>query len=68
MQIEHFWQIVHDMGEMQKSKLLRFATGSTRPPAGGFQAMDPPFKISRTGDGEMGLPSSSTWYVYTNRL
>ena len=51
----------------QKSRLLQFATGTSRIPVNGFkdlQGSDGPrrFTIERAGDGN-GLPKSHTWYA-----
>ena len=35
----YFWEIVHDMDEDQKKKLLMFTTGSDRVPVGGLSKL-----------------------------
>ena len=35
----HFWQVVEDMDDGQRSKLLQFVTGTSRLPAGDFRAL-----------------------------
>jgi HECT-domain (ubiquitin-transferase) len=39
-----FWEVVHTMDAASKQKLLMFATGSTRAPAGGLGKLT--FKVT----------------------
>jgi len=73
-QIQWFWSVVERMTPEDRAALLKFSTGSSVPPVGGFASLsghDTPqrFRIcavpfSRTAPS---LPSASTWYVcHTN--
>mmetsp|Transcript_12967 Transcript_12967/g.16829 ORF Transcript_12967/g.16829 Transcript_12967/m.16829 type:complete len:700 (-) Transcript_12967:357-2456(-) len=35
-----FWQVLHELNDQEKSKLLQFITGSSRVPIGGFAGFD----------------------------
>ena len=48
-----FWQCVEEMTSMQRSKLLRFATGRSRLPVGRFY-------VKEGGSGDGSLPRSAT--------
>lgn len=65
--IKNFWQVIRSWDAEQKSRLLQFATGTSRIPVNGFkdlQGSDGPrrFTIEKSG-GETALPKSHTWYV-----
>lgn len=65
--IQNFWKIIRSWDAEQKSRLLQFATGTSRIPVNGFkdlQGSDGPrrFTIEKSGDPNA-LPKSHTWYV-----
>lgn len=65
--IQNFWKIIRSWDAEQKSRLLQFATGTSRIPVNGFkdlQGSDGPrrFTIEKSGDPSA-LPKSHTWYV-----
>ncbi|OXV05602.1 hypothetical protein Egran_06630 [Elaphomyces granulatus] len=67
--IQHFWKIIRSWDAEQKSRLLQFATGTSRIPVNGFkdlQGSDGPrrFTIEKAGD-PAALPKSHTCF---NRL
>lgn len=45
--VRAFWRVVEEFGPAERAALLRFVTASSRPPLGGFSALDPPFTIHR---------------------
>lgn len=58
--IEWFWQMVEEMSEEDRAKLLHFATGSSRLPSTGFAGLEPCFNISIEPGEEAHLPQSHT--------
>jgi E3 ubiquitin-protein ligase NEDD4 len=65
--IVHFWKCIRSWDAEQKSRLLQFATGTSRIPVNGFkdlQGSDGPrrFTIEKAGESNQ-LPKSHTWYV-----
>lgn len=57
-----FWDIVNEMTQEDRCRLLQFSTGSSRLPPGGFANLDPNFKIE-IGSGEAShLPSAHTCF------
>eukprot|EP00930_Biecheleria_cincta_P101724 TRINITY_DN93378_c0_g1_i1.p1 TRINITY_DN93378_c0_g1~~TRINITY_DN93378_c0_g1_i1.p1 ORF type:complete len:264 (+),score=46.44 TRINITY_DN93378_c0_g1_i1:78-794(+) len=60
--IEWFWEVVeNDLTAEQRCHLLRFVTGSSRPPLGGFADLQPPFSLEVSALGsEQHLPTSHT--------
>ena len=65
--IQSFWKIVRTWDAEQKSRLLQFATGTSRIPVNGFkdlQGSDGPRRFTIEKAGEVNaLPKSHTWYV-----
>lgn len=66
--IRNFWTCIRSWDAEQKSRLLQFATGTSRIPVNGFkdlQGSDGPrrFTIEKSGS-EKALPKSHTWYVF----
>jgi len=60
--VEWFWDAVQsDLTAEQRCRLLRFVTGSSRPPPGGFADLKPPFavEVSSLGSDEH-LPTAHT--------
>lgn len=65
--IQNFWKTIRSWDAEQKSRLLQFATGTSRIPVNGFkdlQGSDGPrrFTIEKSGD-VAALPKSHTWYA-----
>lgn len=60
--VEWFWDAVaKDLAAEQRCRLLRFATGSSRPPPGGFAELRPPFAVEVSPLGsEHHLPTAHT--------
>ena len=58
-----FWKLVRDLSESDKGLLLRFCTGCSRVPTGGFQQMKPAFTINITPYSPLSsLPTASTCF------
>lgn len=56
-----FWDLVEEMGQVQRAKLLQFVTGTSCLPSDGFQGLHPRFTICRWRHGaEELLPISHT--------
>lgn len=64
--IQNFWKIIRTWDAEQKSRLLQFATGTSRIPVNGFkdlQGSDGPRRFTIEKAGEItALPKSHTWY------
>ena len=64
--IQNFWKIIRTWDAEQKSRLLQFATGTSRIPVNGFkdlQGSDGPRRFTIEKAGEINaLPKSHTWY------
>jgi len=58
--IKLFWEVVHELSEAEKKKLLFFATGSDRSPIGGLGKLN--FVITRHGGDTDRLPTSHTCF------
>eukprot|EP00929_Paragymnodinium_shiwhaense_P085388 TRINITY_DN45797_c1_g2_i1.p1 TRINITY_DN45797_c1_g2~~TRINITY_DN45797_c1_g2_i1.p1 ORF type:complete len:629 (-),score=153.65 TRINITY_DN45797_c1_g2_i1:104-1990(-) len=58
-----FWEVVKEMSQEERCMLLHFATGSSRLPLGGFQDLDPVFKVdvSPSNDSDH-LPHAHTCF------
>ena len=65
--IQDFWKVIRTWDAEQKSRLLQFATGTSRIPVNGFkdlQGSDGPRRFTIEKAGEIvALPKSHTWYV-----
>jgi E3 ubiquitin-protein ligase NEDD4 len=70
--IQDFWKVIRTWDAEQKSRLLQFATGTSRIPVNGFkdlQGSDGPRRFTIEKAGEVNaLPKSHTWYVSCPRL
>lgn len=55
-----FWQVMEELSDEEKKKLLFFATGSDRVPIGGFSKLG--FVLAKNGDDPTRLPTSHTCY------
>lgn len=70
--INWFWMFLEDSNQETRAKLLQFVTASSAPPASGFAALDPKFKINfierrvtksrMTGIQHVNLPRSHTCF------
>ena len=58
--VKSFWEVVAGMNGHDRSALLRFCTGCSRPPLGGLGALNPPFvvRLVSAGGGSEGFFSS----------
>lgn len=56
-----FWDVVAELGEEGRAKLLSFACGSSRLPAEGFAGLRPPFNVQVEGEASQ-LPSAHTCF------
>lgn len=65
--VQNFWKVIRSWDAEQKSRLLQFATGTSRIPVNGFkdlQGSDGPRRFTIEKSGEItALPKSHTWYV-----
>jgi E3 ubiquitin-protein ligase NEDD4 len=70
--IKFFWQTIRSWDGEQKSRLLQFATGTSRIPVNGFkdlQGSDGPRRFTIEKAGEVNnLPKSHTWSVHIQIL
>ena len=58
-----FWNLVADMTQLERSLLLRFCTGCSRVPLGGFQQLKPQFNVTVTPYNEStSLPTAATCF------
>jgi len=53
--VRAFWRVLGEFGPAERAALLRFVTASSRPPLGGFAALDPPFTIHRVDPRAEGM-------------
>ncbi|EGG13988.1 ubiquitin-protein ligase domain-containing protein [Cavenderia fasciculata] len=61
--VNHFWKILNEFGEEEKKSLLRFVTGSSSVPLGGFFQLYPHFTVNITPNTSVGrLPVSHTCF------
>lgn len=58
--VEWFWEMVKDMSDLERGKLLQYATGTTCVPNEGFEGYAPPFTICRLRRGKEFLPVTHT--------
>ncbi|OQR78664.1 ubiquitin-protein ligase E3A-like [Tropilaelaps mercedesae] len=58
--IRWFWEVVHEMSDVEKRLLLQFTTGSDRVPVGGLAKLR--MSINRNGPDSDRLPSAHTCY------
>lgn len=55
-----FWQVMHQMSNEERQKVIRFVTSTPRAPLLGFGHLNPPFSIRDSSDDQARLPSTST--------
>jgi ubiquitin-protein ligase E3 C len=58
--ISMFWQVVAELSEDEKRKLVKFITSCYRPPLLGFQELLPLFAIRDATNDQERLPTAST--------
>jgi E3 ubiquitin-protein ligase HUWE1 len=58
--VSWFWEMVGEMSQEERAKLLHFTTGSSRLPSTGFAGMSPLFNISIHNQDVQHLPQSHT--------
>jgi hypothetical protein len=59
---EWWWEVLADMDLERRAKLLAFACGNSRLPAGGFASLRPPFCVEVVGAPTSHLPSAHTCF------
>lgn len=57
--IRLFWEVVEEMTDQERSKLVKFVTSVARAPLNGFGVLNPKFAIRYGGDADR-LPTAST--------
>ena len=55
-----FWQVMHEMTNEERQKVIRFVTSTPRAPLLGFSHLRPHFSIRDSSDDQERLPSTST--------
>ncbi|KAI9838368.1 MAG: hypothetical protein M1819_005636 [Sarea resinae] len=55
-----FWDVMRDLSDADRRKVLKFVTSTPRAPLLGFGSLNPRFSIRDAGDDEDRLPSTST--------
>ncbi|KAA8913783.1 hypothetical protein FN846DRAFT_806559 [Sphaerosporella brunnea] len=58
--IKLFWQVMHELDDSDRRKVLRFVTSVSRAPLLGFKVLSPRFCIRDAGDDQTRLCSAST--------
>lgn len=58
--IQLFWQVMHEMNDDDRRKVLKYVTSSPRAPLLGFDQLNPHFSIRDGGNDASRLPSTST--------
>lgn len=58
--IQLFWQVMHEMTNEERQKVLRFVTSTPRAPLLGFSHLHPRFSIRDSSEEQERLPSTST--------
>lgn len=57
-----FWEVLSELDDSDKEKLLCFSIGTTSLPSKGFQELNPKFRVLFGGDDELALPTSHTCF------
>lgn len=55
-----FWDVMHELPDSERRKVLKFVTSTPRAPLLGFASLVPGFSIRDAGADEARLPSTST--------
>lgn len=58
--VELFWQVMEELPDADRRKVLKFVTSTPRAPLLGFGSLNPRFSIRDGGSDEERLPSTST--------
>ena len=58
--IKMFWQVLKDLDDKDRRKVLKFVTSTPRAPLLGFSHLNPRFSIRDSGGDQVRLPSTST--------
>lgn len=58
--IQLFWEVMHQMNNGERQKVIRFVTSTPRAPLLGFSHLNPRFSIRDSSDDQDRLPSTST--------
>lgn len=58
--INLFWQVMKQLDDQDRRKVLKYVTSTPRSPLLGFGQLNPKFSIRDAGDDEQRLPSAST--------
>jgi ubiquitin-protein ligase E3 C len=58
--IKLFWQVMHQMNNEERQKVIRFVTSTPRAPLLGFSHLHPRFSIRDSSEDQERLPSTST--------
>ncbi|KAK2741282.1 hypothetical protein FQN55_008379 [Onygenales sp. PD_40] len=58
--IQLFWQVLREMSNAERAKVLKFVTSTPRAPLLGFSHLNPRFSIRDSSEDEERLPSAST--------
>lgn len=58
--IKLFWQVMKEIGDEDRRKVLKYVTSTPRAPLLGFEQLNPRFSIRDAGSDEERLPSTST--------
>lgn len=60
--MQWFWRIVHEMDNEQRRRLLKFITGASTVPAGGFANLHQPIILFPTYQSPMHMPAAHTCF------
>ena len=58
--VQLFWDVMTELGQEDRGKVLKFVTSTPRAPLLGFGSLSPRFSIRDAGNDESRLPSTST--------
>ncbi|KAJ5678782.1 hypothetical protein N7462_007026 [Penicillium macrosclerotiorum] len=58
--VKLFWEVLHEMTNEERQKVLRFVTSTPRAPLLGFSHLNPRFSIRDSSEDQERLPSTST--------
>lgn len=58
--IQYFWQVMKELNDKDRRKVLKYVTSTPRAPLLGFAELNPKFSIRDAGSDETRLPSTST--------
>lgn len=58
--VQFFWQVMKELDDTERRKVLKYVTSTPRAPLLGFGQLNPKFSIRDAGSDETRLPSTST--------